>query len=84
MVRRPRFLFDVDARRARRTLNEEAPFNCIGCGKPFATQSIMNRMREKLSGHWMFEKPEALRRLEMCEDCRVKDMMREGDGTLRL
>ncbi len=84
ITRNPRFLFDIEARRARRVLNEEAPFNCIRCGKAFATQSIMNAMREKLSGHWMFAKPEALRRLEMCEDCRVKDMMREGGGRLEL
>jgi hypothetical protein len=39
-------------------------------------------MREKLSGHWMFQKPEAVKRLEMCEDCRVKDMFKDGGGLL--
>jgi hypothetical protein len=40
-------------------------------------------MVEKLSGHWMFQqKPEQLARLRMCEDCRVKDMFRDGGGLL--
>jgi len=76
----PRFLFDNDARMSTRTLNEEDPFNCVSCGKPFATQSVMARMREKLAGHWMFQKPEQMRRLEMCEDCRVKDMLVSEGG----
>ncbi|NIR31986.1 MAG: 4Fe-4S dicluster domain-containing protein [Gammaproteobacteria bacterium] len=75
----PRILYDPEKRMARRLLKQEEPFQCVVCGKPFATQSVMSRMREKLQGHWMFQKPEALRRLEMCEDCRVKDMFaREG------
>ncbi len=75
----PRFIYDPEMRRATRILNEEEPFCCIVCGKPFATQSMMDKMQEKLKGHWMFQKPEALRRMQMCEDCRVKDMfMHEG------
>ena len=31
-------------------------------------------MKSKLKNHWMFAKPDALARLEMCEDCRVQDM----------
>ncbi len=76
----PRYLFDNDARMSTRTLHEEAPFNCVSCGKPFATESVMSRMREKLAGHWMFQKPEQMRRLEMCEDCRVKDMLMSEGG----
>ena len=57
-----------------RILNEEAPFCCITCGKPFATQSMMVTMREKLKHHWMFQDEQSLRRLQMCEDCRVKDL----------
>ncbi len=73
----PRFIYDPEMRRATRTLNEEAPFCCVVCGKPFATQSMLRRMQEKLKGHWMFQNPAALRRMEMCEDCRVKDMFLE-------
>jgi ferredoxin len=82
ITRSPRILYEAAGQRAVRVLHEEAPFRCVSCGKPFATASVMRRMREKLAGHWMFQKPEALRRLEMCEDCRVKDMFREGGGLL--
>lgn len=70
----PRYLYDPDVRRQSRVLNEEVPFHCVRCGKPFATQKMMDRMSEKLAGHWMFAQPEALRRLQMCGDCRVRDM----------
>lgn len=72
-----RYLFDWDARRKPRVLNEEEPFCCIKCGKPFATQSVVGRMVEKLSGHHMFQSGEALNRLKMCGDCRVVDMFAE-------
>ena len=39
-------------------------------------------MTDKLSAHWMFQKPEAVLRLQMCEDCRVKDMFKDGGGLL--
>ncbi len=70
----PRFMYDAEERLRMQTLNEEEPFCCVVCGKPFATQSMMKRMQEKLKGHWMFQEGNALRRLQMCEDCRVKDM----------
>lgn len=71
----PRFLFSSAERKAPRTLHEEEPFYCVRCGKPFGTRKILDRMRGRLAGHWMFQNPENLRRLEMCEDCRVKDML---------
>jgi len=77
----PRFVYDQRLRNDRRVLNEEEPFCCVSCGKPFATRSMMDRMSEKLKGHWMFQDADALRRLQMCEDCRVKDMfVRETEG----
>ncbi len=76
----PRFSYDPDMRLQPRVLNEEAPFHCVRCGKPFATQSVMTRMHEKLKGHWMYQDPKQMARLQMCEDCRIEDMMREqGD-----
>jgi ferredoxin len=57
-----------------RVLNEEEAFRCVVCGKPFATKSMMERMSTKLKGHWMFQDEQSLRRLQMCEDCRVKDL----------
>lgn len=80
--RHTRFVYDPRLRRATRVLNEDKPFDCVSCGKPFATTRVIESMREKLSGHWMFQKPEAVKRLEMCEDCRVKDMFKDGGGLL--
>lgn len=82
ITRRARFVYDPALRRESRLLNEDAPFHCIGCGKPFATTRVIERMRSKLAGHWMFQKPEAVRRLEMCDDCRVRDMFKDGGGLL--
>ncbi len=78
----PRFIYDGEMRRNTRTLNEDQPFCCVVCGKPFATRRMLNKMQEKLKGHWMFQKPDALRRLQMCEDCRVRDMFTHDKGML--
>jgi len=80
--RRRRFVYDPAQSRATRVLNEDKPFHCVDCGKPFATTRVIESMREKLSSHWMFQKPEAVKRLEMCEDCRVRDMFKDGGGLL--
>ncbi|MEJ2515626.1 MAG: 4Fe-4S binding protein [Gammaproteobacteria bacterium] len=82
----PRILFDSEARQSARILHEEEPFCCIVCGKPFATQSVLDRMTAKLQGHWMFQSEDAMRRLQMCDTCRVKDMFQAerasgGPGT---
>ena len=73
----PRFLYDSEEARKPKILNEEEPFNCVVCNKPFATTRIIGRMQAKLSEHWMFSSDEAVRRLKMCEDCRVKDIFAE-------
>jgi len=75
----PRFLFDTAKANRNRVLKEEEPFRCIKCNKPFATHGMISRMTEKLTGHWMFETPEAINRLKMCEDCRVADMYDRKD-----
>ncbi len=72
----PRYLYDPEDRRENRVLNEEAPFECVSCGKPFATASVIARIQQSLSGHYMFQSDEQRRRLMMCGECRVKDMMR--------
>jgi ferredoxin len=74
----PRYLYGPEARRATRVLNEEAPFHCIVCGKPFATQKMIDSMTEKLKGHWMYQSGEALHRVKMCGDCRVRQMFKPG------
>ena len=44
------------------------------CGKPFGNQQLVDNMLAKLRTHPMFA-GEGLKRLQMCEDCRVIDMM---------
>ena len=73
----PRYLYDHQQRTARRVLHEAEPFLCISCGKPFATQSVVSNMLAKLEGHWMFQDERAKRRLMMCEDCRVVDIVQD-------
>ena len=55
------------------TLNEADPFDCVRCGKPFGTRQMVENMLGKLGGHSMFAG--GTRRLQMCGDCRVVDMM---------
>jgi len=69
-----RLHFDARFTSTPRELKVEAPFCCIKCAKPFATRAMIARMTCKLKDHRMFAAPEALRRLQMCEDCRVKDL----------
>ncbi|MDH5326429.1 MAG: 4Fe-4S binding protein [Gammaproteobacteria bacterium] len=78
----PRYLFDRAQRESKRILNEEEPFLCIKCGKAFASQRIIEQMTLKLKQHAMFQ-GQALQRLKMCEDCRVKDMFEEELGMSR-
>jgi ferredoxin len=56
-----------------RVLNQEEPFCCIRCGKPFGVKSTIERVTAKLEGkHWMFKgQAQRLDVLKMCEDCRV-------------
>ena len=61
-------------------LNEDKVFACVRCGKPFANQRIIDNMLGKLAAHSMFKDPAALRRLQMCQDCRVVDMFEKVDG----
>jgi len=70
----PRFLYDPEVRRRTRVLNEDEPFCCVVCGKPFATHSVMKNIANRLKDHYMYQTSEAKRRLQMCEDCRVRDM----------
>ena len=68
----PRLLLGKEAKTPV-TLNEAEPFNCVRCGKPFGTKQMVMNMLGKLGGHSMFAG--GVRRLEMCGDCRVVDMM---------
>jgi len=61
------------------TLNEDLPFACVKCGKPFGTRRMIENMGVKLGAHSMFAGGGAARRLQMCADCRVVDMMDSKD-----
>ena len=75
----PRLLLTADAIRPM-VLNEDKVLECVRCGKPFANQRIVQNMLGRLAGHSMFQDPAALRRLQMCQDCRVIDMFEKGAG----
>jgi ferredoxin len=70
----PRLLLTARAKQEV-VLNEAEPFNCVRCGKPFGTRQMVDNMLGKLTGHSMFAGGGALKRLQMCADCRVVDMM---------
>jgi ferredoxin len=60
------------------TLNEAEPFHCVRCGMPFGTRQMIDVMTSRLGTHSMFAGT-ALRRIQMCADCRVVDMMQSPD-----
>jgi ferredoxin len=70
----PRLLLTVQAKQEV-VLNQAEPFNCVRCGKPFGTKQMIDSMLGRLTTHSMFATGGALRRLQMCADCRVIDMM---------
>ncbi len=72
----PRLLLGKEAK-SEVVLNEAEPFNCVRCAKPFGTKQMINNMTARLTAHSMFAGGTALRRLQMCADCRVIDMMEE-------
>jgi ferredoxin len=74
----PRLLLTAQAKEAV-TLNEAEPFNCVKCAKPFGTRQMIDTMMGRLTAHSMFAGGGALRRLQMCADCRVVDMMEAKD-----
>lgn len=65
-------------------LNEEDPFECVRCGKPFGTKKSVERVVEQLSGkHWMFQSDERLELIRMCDDCRLQAQAERGDDPFR-
>jgi ferredoxin len=70
----PRLLLTAQAKEPV-VLNEAEPFNCVRCGKPFGTRRMVETMTGKLGTHSMFAGATALRRLQMCGECRVVDMV---------
>ena len=56
-----------------RVLNEQEPFCCIRCGKPFGVKSTIERVVATLADkHWMYQGADRrLDSIKMCADCRV-------------
>lgn len=75
----PRLLLAKEAQSAM-VLNAAEPYPCVRCGKAFATRQMIEKMVGRLSSHSMFSTGDALRRLQMCADCRVIDMMEQQGG----
>ncbi|WP_193139915.1 MULTISPECIES: 4Fe-4S binding protein [unclassified Meridianimarinicoccus] len=70
-----------DAALSQQVLNEEEPFACVECGKLFGVKSTIEKVTEKLAGqHAMFARPDALRMIQMCDDCRVNAQFKATDN----
>jgi ferredoxin len=76
----PRLLLSAQAKQEV-VLNQAEPFSCVRCGKPFGTKQMIEAMVGRLNAHSMFATGGALRRLQMCADCRVVDMMENKSET---
>jgi ferredoxin len=74
----PRLNFREEAR-SPQVLHEEAPFHCISCGSAFATEASLSRTLDRLGEHPMFAAPGALEQLKLCQDCRVRAMLDDGE-----
>ncbi|KHT38800.1 4Fe-4S dicluster domain-containing protein [Vibrio sinaloensis] len=70
----PRMNWDSQTRQNAVVLHEEKAAECIRCHKPFAPQSMIDMLQNKLRGHSHFSDEAAINRIAMCEDCRVVDM----------
>lgn len=74
----PRFNFTSDAMTPV-VLNEEEPFECISCGKPFGARSTVERVTRELRGkHWMYQDEERIKVIQMCDNCRVIALSNSG------
>jgi len=82
ITRNARYVFARERRLQRLVLNEEQPFHCISCGTPFATRSVIEKMTNKLAGHSMFQDAGSVKRLQMCADCKIRDMLTEENNRL--
>lgn len=75
----PRIYCDPEAVENPVVLCEAEPFRCVECGVPFATKGMIDRLRDKLRGHWMYTESRQLRRLQMCRICRTRDALQSQD-----
>ena len=45
---------------------------CAACGKELGPSVLVDAVKSKLMEHWMFRDADALRHLDLCDQCRVK------------
>ncbi|HUF86166.1 MAG TPA: 4Fe-4S binding protein [Thermohalobaculum sp.] len=75
----------TDAALTSRVLNQQEPFACISCGKPFGVRASIEKIVEKLSGkHWMFTQSDNVKLIQMCDDCRIKAQFQAQDAPMAL
>lgn len=72
----PRLSFATESR-DHQVVKEEKPFLCIRCAKPFGTESAIETMVAKLSGHSMFSDEGRLDLIRMCDNCRIVVQMED-------
>ena len=75
----PRLLLDESARRTV-PLKEAETFHCVRCAKPMGAKPLIDAMFTRLASHAMFAGEAERRRLHMCGDCRVVDLMHSENG----
>lgn len=73
----PQYNWQIEARQTPRILHQEPAAECIRCGKAYAPISMVNMLIERLSSHSHYQ-AEAIKRLSMCEDCRVRDIVEDA------
>lgn len=69
----PQFNWNKLVRTQALTLNQDVAAECLRCHQPFAPQSMITMLQNKLQGHSLFGNQTALNRIAMCENCRVID-----------
>lgn len=71
----------TDAAFTQKVLHEEEPFACIECGVLFGVKSTVERITEKLANnHAMFSRPETIRMIQMCDNCRIQAQYHAQDN----
>ncbi len=71
----------TDAAFTQSVLHEEEPFACIECGSLFGSKSTVEKITEKLAGnHAMFANPQAVKMIQMCENCRIQAQFHSTDN----
>lgn len=74
----PRLDLRAEAKKPR-TLHEDTPCHCTRCGKAFGSTASVHAIAARLSGHALFATEKQRKRLLMCGDCRVIDMIEQGE-----